>query len=493
MELSAEAVRGWQRQLADTALPAGSTEDTAPERPETAGAVEELAPSATVLVGTAEPIAAGLPDPEAAGRPCDPVSVALEAAERLRDIDWASVPVADLPAVTALVARAVRHGEAALLAAAGRLEATGAAGELGWANAKDFLTHVIGGHQGTGGGLVRLAAQVADLPDLAAALEAGPVSLPQARAIARQVTTLPRDEQLRAEATTAMLGLVAAEHLNATDLDRRFDDVVKTIDPDGTRIGEDRAKEKQERGAHGARFLGGTPDGRGGVKIKGFSTVEEWELLKTTLAPLAAPKTTEPGACGGDPDLFRKRDQQRSPARPRVPRTGVRPRRPRPPRPRRPHLGRPRRALRTRLRRDVPARRATAPRPGSSSPSTPRTSPMTCPTTRTPTTRPTWPVTSPTSRQHPGPRQHPTCPPSPRPSSRPRPRLGTRRRVHQRRARIRARARVRGRGGVVTVSCSPVTGSPSRPCDGWGATPRSSGWSSAPTVRSSTSAAHTAS
>ncbi len=102
--------------------------------------------------------------------------------------------------------------------------------------------------------------------------------------------------------------MVAAEHVNATDLDRRFDDVVATIDPDGTRVGEDTGKEKQERGAHGARFLGGTPDGRGGVKIKGFSSVEEWELVKTTLAPLAAPKTTEPGACGGDPDLFRKRD-----------------------------------------------------------------------------------------------------------------------------------------------------------------------------------------
>ncbi len=115
MELSAEAARGWQRQLADTALPAGSTEDTYTGRAETAGAVEESAPSATVLVGTAEPTAAGLPDPEADRRPNDPVSVALEAAERLREIDWASVPVADLPAVTALVARAVRHGEAALL------------------------------------------------------------------------------------------------------------------------------------------------------------------------------------------------------------------------------------------------------------------------------------------------------------------------------------------------------------------------------------------
>jgi hypothetical protein len=44
-----------------------------------------------------------------------------------------------------------------------------------------------------------------------------------------------------------------------------------------------------------------TPDTLGGAKIKGYTSLEEAELVKTTLIPLAAPVTTEPGACGGDP------------------------------------------------------------------------------------------------------------------------------------------------------------------------------------------------
>ncbi len=60
MELSAVGVA----ESFTTWLQAGSTEDTGTERAETAGAVEELAPSTTVLVGTAEPIATGRPVPE---------------------------------------------------------------------------------------------------------------------------------------------------------------------------------------------------------------------------------------------------------------------------------------------------------------------------------------------------------------------------------------------------------------------------------------------
>ncbi|MDQ6525711.1 DUF222 domain-containing protein, partial [Nocardioides sp. LHD-245] len=40
-------------------------------------------------------------------------------------------------------------------------------------------------------------------------------------------------------------------------------------------------------------------DGHGGVKLTGYGTLEDAEKIKTTLHPLAAPATTEPGACGG--------------------------------------------------------------------------------------------------------------------------------------------------------------------------------------------------
>jgi len=45
------------------------------------------------------------------------------------------------------------------------------------------------------------------------------------------------------------------------------------------------------------------------VKITGYGTIEDAELIKTTLMPLAAPATTEPGACGGDPATFGQRDE----------------------------------------------------------------------------------------------------------------------------------------------------------------------------------------
>ena len=61
------------------------------------------------------------------------------------------------------------------------------------------------------------------------------------------------------------------------------------------------SKDLQERGAHGARYLSLTPDTLGGVRIKGYASLEEAELVKTTLMTLAAPIVTEPGACGGDP------------------------------------------------------------------------------------------------------------------------------------------------------------------------------------------------
>ena len=98
-----------------------------------------------------------------------------------------------------------------------------------------------------------------------------------------------------------MLGLVADHGYDATDLDRAFPAVVRELDPDGTLLSTDLDKDRAERGAHHARFFSGTPDTLGGVRIKGYSTVEEWELVKSVLMPLSAPVVTEPGACGGDP------------------------------------------------------------------------------------------------------------------------------------------------------------------------------------------------
>ncbi|WP_158296455.1 hypothetical protein, partial [Nocardioides albidus] len=98
--------------------------------------------------------------------------------------------------------------DAALLRGIDRLEATDALRPLGWASTKDFLTHLTGGHKGTGGGLVRTVEQLRDLPEVQTALDTGRITLPQARAIASKAHTLPRVHEFRTAVATRMLELV---------------------------------------------------------------------------------------------------------------------------------------------------------------------------------------------------------------------------------------------------------------------------------------------
>ena len=91
-----------------------------------------------------------------------------------------------------------------------------------------------------------------------------------------------------------MLDLVAEHGYDATDLDHAFPDVVRDLDPDGSLLSADLDKDKAERGAHHARFLSGTTDTLGGVRIKGYSTIEEWELVKSVLMPFPHPWSPNP-------------------------------------------------------------------------------------------------------------------------------------------------------------------------------------------------------
>jgi hypothetical protein len=230
-------------------------------------------------------------------------------AHDLAAVDWDGVGDAGLLEAAVELGRVKAVLDGALVALAERLEATGAAESIGWASTKDFLTHVLGGRKGAGGGIVRLAERTRDLPAVREALTTGAVSAAQAAAIATRTGTLPRDPQFREAAATKMLDLVETRGLDATDLDHAFGEVVKELDPDGSLVRADLDKDKAERGAHSQRFLTLTPDTLGGVWIKGYGTIEEAELIKTTLMPLSAPVVTEPGACGGDPTRPRRDPQ----------------------------------------------------------------------------------------------------------------------------------------------------------------------------------------
>lgn len=234
---------------------------------------------------------------------------AVQAVEELAGVAWDRVSGADALEAAGKLARLKALVDGALVSVAARLEETGAADDAGWASVKDFLTHVTGGRKGAGAAYARVAKQTAGLPEVRGALTAGKVSSAQAGVIAGRVATLPHDEGLREAVAGKMLGLVEGHGLDATDLDRAFRDVVRELDPDG-RLRAELDKDRAERGAHHARFLSLTTDAVGGVRVKGYGTIEDAELIKSVLMPLSAPVVTEPGACGGDPDLGGYRDPQ---------------------------------------------------------------------------------------------------------------------------------------------------------------------------------------
>lgn len=229
---------------------------------------------------------------------CSAVADARDALRALGAVAWEDVPPAELPAVMVELERMRAHLDAARVEVAGLLEHSGAAGDVGWASTKDFLTAVAGGRKGAGGGLVRLAAGLEGLPEVRSALREGRLSSDQARVIANRVAQLPRVDEVRRAAARALLDKARA--LDATDLDRAWPTVVEEIDPDGRLLGIERDLPRSERAARRARFLAFTSDEMGGAWIKGYADAESVEEVKAALLPLAAPVSTEPGACGGE-------------------------------------------------------------------------------------------------------------------------------------------------------------------------------------------------
>lgn len=224
---------------------------------------------------------------------------AAEAVQALAAADWSEVPEADLPAAAVLLERMQAQLDAIKLANAARLEETDAAARHGWASTKDFLTHVAGGRKGAGGGMVRLARRLRALPATQAALADGTLSKAKAQVIAARVAQLPRVEEVRAAAEE--LFLAKAADLDATDLDNTWHQIVGQLDPDGALLGQELSLARQERAAHRFRFLAFTGDEFGGVRIRGYATAEDVELVKAALMPLSAPVRSEPGSCGGSP------------------------------------------------------------------------------------------------------------------------------------------------------------------------------------------------
>ncbi|HWJ10196.1 MAG TPA: DUF222 domain-containing protein [Nocardioides sp.] len=229
----------------------------------------------------------------------DTATAVVQRAQELAQVPWDQVDGAEAVEVARAVAVAKGLLDAALLRTAERITDTNAVAEIGWVSVKDFLTHLLGGHKGSGGGLVRAAAQLRELPQVQEALEDGRLTLPQARAIAGQVHTLPRVHEFRAAVADQLVDLAAVHGHDASMLQTAFGEVVRELDPDGAIFDTEKQRDRDERTAHHQRHLTITEDGRGGVWFKGYGSVEDGEHVKATLLPLSAPVTTEPGSCGG--------------------------------------------------------------------------------------------------------------------------------------------------------------------------------------------------
>lgn len=227
------------------------------------------------------------------------VAAGVESASALAEVAWHELTAPEALAAAAGLARIKACVDGALVALTEQLTASDAPAAAGWASTKDFLTHLLGAHKGAGGSLVRVAQQTRDLPRVREGMHDGSLSLAQASVIGQRVTALPRVPAFRDAVAHQLVDLVTEQGLDATDLHRAAPGVIEALDPDGAVIGTDLTLEKAERGAHQARFLSFATDRFGGVRIKGYATVEEAEHVKVTLMPLAAPVTTEPGACGG--------------------------------------------------------------------------------------------------------------------------------------------------------------------------------------------------
>ncbi|NYJ02091.1 hypothetical protein HNR19_002789 [Nocardioides thalensis] len=214
----------------------------------------------------------------------DTAAAAVQACADLAGGQWDQVEDSLLPEAAVAIARIRAYADAALVEVAEQLEATGAADKLGWATTKDFLTHLLGGHKGTGATYLRVAKQTADLPHVREAMAAGEVSLAQASVIGSNVAKLPHVDDLRAAAAGKLLELAVGEQRDATDLDHDITDVIHDLDPDGTLLAWDTEKDKAERSAHRARFLT-------------FTRTSSAATRSRATAPPRTPSSSKPPSC----------------------------------------------------------------------------------------------------------------------------------------------------------------------------------------------------
>src|SRR6266508_4812738 len=146
--------------------------------------------------------------------------------------------------------------------------------------------------------LIALARAVdTDLTATAAALAAGRISLDHAQVITESVAGLPDQVEAGvADAAEEHLLHAAAEH-DPKALHRIGRRIVEVIDPDHGDELLRRQLDRADRQAEETRELHGIPSG-GRIRLTGWLDNEGWQILRTALDPLAAPRPAANGSAG---------------------------------------------------------------------------------------------------------------------------------------------------------------------------------------------------
>lgn len=210
----------------------------------------------------------------------------------LASLAWSEADPADAASVLVELERAQVLLDATRLAAVRRLD-EGLLMRAGWASVPDFLTHVAGGRSGHGRGVQRLSERLEAMPATGEAHASGDLATAKATVIAEQIHQIPRTSGLREQVEARLLEMAATA--TPADLARAVPGIVREIDSEF--LETETRLDAQERAAHGARFLSFATDRLGGVRIKGYASPEDVELVKAALMPLSAPEPTEPCAC----------------------------------------------------------------------------------------------------------------------------------------------------------------------------------------------------
>jgi hypothetical protein len=150
---------------------------------------------------------------------------------------------------------------------------------LQYGSTGDWLTHLAGLRRGEGKRRVaRAHALTGPLGRTRQGLVEGRVSPGQADVIVAAVEALPSGELVRARGEKVMVD--HASRFDASELARVGRHLAHVVDPDLEDRRLEARLEREDRVAHHGRYLTLTEDHAGGIRLKGYGTLEDGALIK---------------------------------------------------------------------------------------------------------------------------------------------------------------------------------------------------------------------